>query len=66
MPLTSCYLDSFNYIKSGWVNRNRLLVVGGGPAYFTVPLSTAAHLRRFGYQALGPPRLAPKLLSTWL
>ena len=27
--------DSFNYIKSGWINRNRLLVVGRGPAYFT-------------------------------
>jgi len=27
--------DTFNYIKSGWVNRNRLLVVGHGPVYFT-------------------------------
>src|SRR5258708_8577530 len=29
--------DTFNYIKSGWVHRNRLLVVGRRPAHFTIP-----------------------------
>jgi len=38
--------DSFNYIKSGWVNRNRLLVVGGSPAYFTVPTEHGSSFKK--------------------
>ncbi len=35
------FLDSVNYIKRGWVNRNRLLF-SGGVQYFTVPLMSAS------------------------
>lgn len=31
------FLDDVNFIKQGWINRNRLLV-NGQPAYFTVPV----------------------------
>lgn len=30
--------DSLNYIKSGWVNRNRLLAVNSAPFFFIVPV----------------------------
>jgi len=38
--------DSFNYIKSGWINRNRLLVVGSGPAYFTVATENGSSFKQ--------------------
>ena len=31
------FYDDVNFIKHGWINRNRILV-GGAPIYFTVPL----------------------------
>ncbi len=31
--------DNLNYIKYGWVNRNRLLTVDGGPFFFIVPVA---------------------------
>lgn len=37
--------DDVNYIKRGWVNRNRILV-GNQPMYFTIPLSNASQWRR--------------------
>jgi len=35
------FYDDVNFIKNGWINRNRLLL-GGSPHYFTVPLSGAS------------------------
>ncbi|QQZ37589.1 WbqC family protein [Pseudomonas sp. SK2] len=35
------FYDDVNFIKGGWINRNRLLV-GGEARYFTVPLSGAS------------------------
>src|SRR5688572_18113469 len=35
------FYDDVNYIKSGWINRNRLLL-NGEAKYFTVPLSGAS------------------------
>lgn len=37
--------DDVNYIKGGWVNRNRLLI-GGQPCYITVPLQQASPFSR--------------------
>jgi len=57
--------DSFNYIKSGWVNRNRLLVVGAGPAYFTVPTEHGSSFKRIRDMKLSSHRnWRRKLLST--
>ncbi len=35
------FYDDVNFIKNGWINRNRLLLAGS-PRYFTVPLSGAS------------------------
>jgi hypothetical protein len=35
------FYDDVNYIKNGWINRNRLLLAGAA-RYFTVPLSGAS------------------------
>jgi len=35
------FYDDVNFIKNGWINRNRVLL-GGEPRYFTVPLSGAS------------------------
>lgn len=35
------FYDDVNFIKNGWINRNRLLL-NGLPAYFTVPLANAS------------------------
>ena len=37
--------DDVNYIKGGWVNRNRLLI-NGEPAYITAPLEGASPFKR--------------------
>jgi hypothetical protein len=37
--------DDVNYIKGGWVNRNRILI-NGEPRYLTVPLSGASPNKR--------------------
>ena len=37
--------DDVNYIKSGWINRNRILI-NGAPAYLTLPLEQASSHRR--------------------
>ena len=39
------FYDDVNYIKSGWINRNRI-VVNGGVQYFSVPLSQASSFRQ--------------------
>ena len=38
---TFVFYDDVNYIKNGWINRNRLLLEGK-PHYFTVPLAGAS------------------------
>lgn len=37
--------DDVNYIKGGWVNRNRILI-NGEPSYFTIPLQQASAYKR--------------------
>jgi len=37
--------DDVNYIKRGWVNRNRILI-NGEPSYITVPLQQASQNKR--------------------
>lgn len=38
---TFVFYDDVNYIKGGWINRNRI-AIGGKPAYITVPLEGAS------------------------
>jgi|7_EtaG_2_1085326.scaffolds.fasta_scaffold05886_3 hypothetical protein len=38
---TFVFLDDVNYIKKGWINRNKIVVNGGKP-YFSVPLKKAS------------------------
>lgn len=38
---TFVFYDDVNFIKNGWINRNRLLL-NGAPHYFTVPLKGAS------------------------
>jgi hypothetical protein len=45
--------DDVNYIKGGWVNRNRLLI-NGRPGYITVPLQKSSPYRRICDIALHP------------
>lgn len=42
---TLVFYDDVNFIKNGWINRNRLLL-DGAPAYFTVPLANASSFQR--------------------
>lgn len=59
--------DSFNYIKSGWVNRNRLLVVGAGPAYFTLPTEHGSSFKKIRDIKLSTHRnWRRKLLDTFV
>lgn len=39
------FYDDVNYIKNGWINRNRL-GLNGEPRYFTVPLSNASPFQK--------------------
>lgn len=39
------FYDNVNYIKNGWINRNRLRL-GGAVRYFTIPLHEASPFRR--------------------
>lgn len=45
--------DDVNYIKKGWINRNRLLI-NGKPAYITAPLHQASQFKRICDTALQP------------
>ncbi|WP_324779471.1 WbqC family protein [Thiobacillus sedimenti] len=47
--------DDVNYIKGGWVNRNRVLV-NGEVVYLTVPLDHASPFRRICDTRLAPAR----------
>lgn len=48
--------DDVNYIKGGWVNRNRILI-NGEPAYITVPLHQPSPYKRICDIALQPSPL---------
>ena len=37
------YLDNVQYIKNGWINRNRILKTNGGRDYITVPVKKHAY-----------------------
>jgi hypothetical protein len=45
--------DDVNYIKGGWINRNRLLI-NGEPAYITAPLRQPSPYKRICDTALQP------------
>lgn len=45
--------DDVNYIKGGWINRNRLLI-NGVPAYITAPLQQASPYKHICDTALKP------------
>ncbi|MEQ1527383.1 MAG: WbqC family protein [Gallionella sp.] len=45
--------DDVNYIKGGWINRNRVLI-NGEPAYITVPLYQQSSFKRICDIALQP------------
>ncbi len=47
--------DDVNYIKGGWINRNRILV-DGRPAYLTVPVRKASSNRKINEHLLQPGR----------
>jgi len=48
------FYDDVNYIKGGWINRNRLLLAGE-PRYFTIPLLGASPFRRICEVEVQPP-----------
>ena len=45
--------DDVNYIKGGWINRNRILI-NGEPAYLTVPLHQPSPFKRICDTTLTP------------
>ena len=47
------FYDDVNFIKNGWINRNRLSV-NGTPKYFTVPLSNASSFQKICDVAITP------------
>lgn len=56
--------DDVNYIKGGWINRNRLLI-NGEPKYFNVPLVGASPNKRINEVAVNNTRsLIDKNLRT--
>lgn len=48
------FLDDANFIKQGWINRNRL-ELAGRVAYFTIPLSGASPNRRINELSILDP-----------
>jgi hypothetical protein len=55
--------DDVNYIKGGWVNRNRILV-NGAPSFFTAPLHQPSPYRKICETVLHPSRWRDKLVKT--
>ena len=37
--------DDVQYIKGGWINRNRILTLDGDPIWITLPVAAASHKR---------------------
>lgn len=59
-------LDDVNFIKQGWINRNRILV-NGQPCYFTLPLDGASPNRHIRDIALHGKQFRPdKMLRSIL
>ena len=54
--------DDVNYIKNGWINRNRLLI-NGAPAYITVPLHLASPYKKICEVELQQSAWRAKLLK---
>lgn len=48
--------DDVNYIKGGWINRNRILI-NGEPTYITVPLHQSSAYKRICDTSLQPSHL---------
>jgi hypothetical protein len=48
--------DDVNYIKGGWINRNRILI-NGKPAFITVPLHQPSPFKRICCTTLHPSRV---------
>lgn len=55
--------DDVNYIKGGWINRNRILV-RGVPAFFTVPLVESSPYKRIHALEMQPTAWRDKLVKT--
>ena len=56
--------DDVNYIKGGWVNRNRILI-NGGPSFITVPLKQSSPNKKICDLVLLPSaRWRAKILKT--
>lgn len=50
------FYDDVNFIKNGWINRNRL-VLSGAARYFTVPLDGASSFRKISETRAQPPEV---------
>ena len=58
--------DNFNYIKGGWINRNRFLVVSGNPTYFNAVTEDSSPYKRIRDIRLSPKtNWRRKLLNTF-
>jgi len=57
------FLDDVNYIKRGWINRNRL-IFSGSPRYFTVPVSNASQFKKISDIEICPATNWQKKLCT--
>jgi hypothetical protein len=55
--------DDVNYIKGGWINRNRILVQGA-PAFITVPLVESSPYKRIHALEMQPTAWRDKLVKT--
>lgn len=55
--------DDVNYIKGGWINRNRILVQGA-PAFITVPLVDSSPYKRIHTLEMQPTAWRERLLKT--
>lgn len=53
---TFVFYDDVNFIKNGWINRNRL-VLAGEVRYITVPLAGASPYRKINQVGVQPPEL---------
>lgn len=53
------FLNDSNFIKQGWINRNKLLL-NGHPTFFTVPLSKASSNKK-----INETQIHPQLFQKW-
>ena len=51
--------DDVNYIKQGWINRNRILM-GGKPSFFTLPIADQSSFR-----LISETKVDPRHYNTW-